>query len=165
MKFLRISTLLYPLILTNCSNHSPLKEVTPTHQQVSLNLDAGIRPLLQQEMQAIQAGMMSLIPAMASGDWQKVSEVGKNIQNSYILKQHLSPQQRQHLHHHLPAAFIKKDHAFHKAAGMLAHAAEEGHIDMAQFYFYKLTTSCVDCHSDFAAPRFPNLAPKTHHPI
>lgn len=48
---------------------------------------------------------------------------------------------------------------------MLAHAAEMGHPDIVNFYFYKLNTACVECHTEFALEKFPALKPKksAHH--
>ncbi len=142
------------------------KHVQVKQHSTELNLDAGLRQLLREEMQAIQTGMMSLVPAIASGDWGEVARIGKKMQGSYILKQKLTPEQRHTLHSSLPAEFIKRDQAFHKDAGMLAHAAEMGHPDIANFYVYKLITACVECHAEFATQRFPNLGLKqesVHH--
>lgn len=155
------------LLTASCSElHITEKQDHPSVQHAHMQLDADIQQLLQQEMQAIQTGMMSLVPAIASGDWKKVTEIGKNMEGSYLLKQKLSTEQRHALHKSLPAAFIKYDQAFHHSAGMLAHAAEEGHSDIVSFYFYKLSAACVECHSEFATERFPNLAVKKsvgHH--
>ena len=158
------------LLTASCSSlHKTDKHQQPSaqhKQHAHMQLDAEIHQLLQQEMQAIQTGMMSLVPAIASGDWEKVAEIGKNIEGSYLLKQKLTTEQRHALHKSLPAAFIKYDQAFHHSAGMLAHAAEEGHSDIVSFYFYKLSAACVECHTEFATERFPNLAVKKsagHH--
>jgi len=45
-----------------------------------LQLDVDIHLLLTQEMQAIQQGMMSLVPAIASGDWNKVAQIGRHME-------------------------------------------------------------------------------------
>jgi len=165
---LKFVYLTFTLLISGCSNlHITSEEAqhsAPQHAQMPL--DDEIHQLLQQEMQAIQAGMMSLIPAMASGDWEKVAEIGKNIEGSYLLKQKLTKEQRHALHQSLPAGFISLDQKFHHSAGMLAHAAEMGHPDIVNFYFYKLNTACLECHTEFATDRFPNLAQKksaTHH--
>jgi len=142
------------------------KHTKPVAHQAQKQLDAEIQQLLRQEMQAIQAGMMSLVPAIASGDWEKVADIGKDIEGSYILKQNLSLEQRHALHKSLPVGFIKLDRAFHHSAGMLVNAAEMGHADIVNFYFYKLNTACVECHTEFAHDRFPDLVPEqgeSHH--
>ena len=170
--YFRLSIITLSFFITSCSDlHLSHQEVKPSvhtenvHNE-PIQLDEGIHQLLQQEMQAIQTGMMSLVPAIASGDWKKVAEIGKNIEGSYLLKQKLTTEQRHALHKSLPVEFIKRDKAFHHSAGMLAHAAEMGHPDIVNFYFYKLNTACVECHTEFATERFPNLAVKKseeHH--
>ena len=153
------------LLITACADlHRAHTETTITHKPAQLQLDADIQQLLQQEMQAIQAGMMSLIPVIASGDWDKVAEIGKKLEGSYLLKQQLTTAQRHALHKSLPAEFIKLDQAFHHSAGMLAHAAEMKNADIVNFYFYKLNTACVECHTEFATERFPGLMPSQHKP-
>ncbi|NOQ15657.1 MAG: hypothetical protein GQ581_01210 [Methyloprofundus sp.] len=172
-KYYRFVIVALTCFIASCTNlhttHQDLEheQHVPSKQHVvALNLDAELSQLLRQEMQAIQTGMMSLIPAIASGDWDEVASIGKKMQGSYILKQKLTPEQRHALHGSLPAEFIKRDQAFHQDAGMLAHAAEMGHPDIVNFYLYKLTTACVECHTEFASQRFPNLVLKqesVHH--
>lgn len=167
-RYLKFSLLPFLLLMTGCSelHIADDEHIKPNVQHVDMQLDDGIHKLLQQEMQAIQTGMMSLVPAIASGNWEKVAEIGKNIEGSYLLKQKLTTEQRHALHKSLPAGFIKQDQAFHRSAGMLAHAAEMGHPDIVNFYFYKLSSACVECHSEFATERFPNLVVKqseAHH--
>ena len=170
--YFRLSIIALSFFTISCSDlhlsHQEVKHNVHTENVHvgNIQLDEGIHQLLQQEMQAIQTGMMSLVPAISSGDWEKVAEIGKNIEGSYLLKQKLTTEQRHALHKSLPAEFIKRDKAFHHSAGMLAHAAEMGHPDIVNFYFYKLNTACVECHTEFATERFPNLVVKKsegHH--
>ena len=128
------------------------------HPVDHLHLSPGLTRLLQQEMQAIQQGMQSLIPAIVSGDHEAIAETGDKIQHSYIMSQQLSAQHMQELQQ-LPPAFRTLDQSFHRYAGMLAHAARMQNAEVVNFYFYKLTDACVACHSRFAANRFPDLAP------
>jgi cytochrome c556 len=114
--------------------------------------------LLKQEMNAIQKGMQALIPAIASGNWQEVAETGGHIQHSYIMQQQLTDAQMEELHQALPAAFLELDQVFHHSAGMLAHAAQQHNAEVVNFYFYKLTDTCVACHRKFAGYRFPGFA-------
>ena len=165
--FLRLAIIPLTFFIASCSDfHLAHKKAEPSVHVTHIQLDDAIHQLLRQEMQAIQTGMMSLVPAIASGDWEKVAEIGKNIEGSYLLKQKLTTEQRHALHKSLPAEFIKRDQAFHQSAGMLAHAAEMGNSDVVNFYFYKLNTACVECHTEFATERFPMLVHKqseTHH--
>jgi len=127
-----------------------------TAQRVQLS--AELLALLNEEMGLIQEGMMNLIPAIAAGEWDKVSAIGQKIKASFILKQKLTEAQKEELNHVLPQQFIEMDMDFHKSAGMLAHAAEMKNADVVNFYFYKLNAACVSCHGKYAAGRFPGLA-------
>ena len=122
-----------------------------------LHLSPELKGLLQREMNAIQQGMQTLIPAIVSGNWQDIAGIGAQIQNSYIMQQQLTDAQMQELHQSLPLAFQELDRSFHHAAGMLAHAAQQHNAELVTFYFYKLTDTCIACHSKFARQRFPGL--------
>ncbi len=126
-----------------------------------IQLSAELKTLLNQEMAAIQQGMMALIPAISAGKWEDVAAIGKQIKASFIMKQKLNQAQKEELHRVLPVAFIEQDQAFHNSAGMLAHAAEKQNAEVVNFYFYKLNAACVSCHAKFAAERFPGLARNT----
>ncbi len=123
-----------------------------------LQISPDLSKLLNQEMAAIQEGMMGLIPAISSGKWDEAAKIGRNIKASFILKQKLTPSQKEELHRVLPAGFIEMDQAFHNAAGMLAHAAEMKNAEVVNFYFFKLNEACVSCHAKYATDRFPGLA-------
>ncbi len=134
------------------------------HHQHGLNIPAEIKPILTKEMLAIEKGMQELVSSIAKGEWDKTASIGKQIQASYILKQSLTAEQKQQLHHNLPEQFIRQDRAFHKYAGMLAHAAKAKNKDVINFYFYKMNESCNQCHSRYAQERFPGFVdPKEKH--
>jgi hypothetical protein len=116
--------------------------------------------LLIKEMQALQTGMMSIIPAYISGDWVAIESTAMKMKNSYILKQNLTDAQMHELHSLLPNAFIEKDQRFHYLAGMLEHAAKNKKPELINFYFSEMNESCMDCHAQFATHRFPELLPK-----
>ena len=123
-----------------------------------IQLSSDLHALLNQEMGLIQKGMMDMVPAIASGEWDKVSSIGQEIKASFILKQKLTKAQKEELQQVLPEQFIEMDMDFHKSAGMLAHAAEMKNADVVNFYFYKMNAACVSCHGKYAAGRFPGLA-------
>ncbi len=123
-----------------------------------LRLSPGVAKILRQEMRAIEAGMKGLIPAIASGKWEEVAATGREIRDSFIMKQRLSPRQRHELHRTLPPRFREMDGAFHHTAGMLAHAAEAGNGEVVTFYLQRLMEGCVGCHTRYATQRFPALA-------
>jgi len=126
-----------------------------------IQLSAELHHLLSQEMVAIENGMKDLIPAIAAGEWGRVSSIAQNISNSFIMKQKLTQAQKEELHLNLPLRFIEMDQDFHKSAAMLAHAAEMKNAEVVNFYFYKLNNACVECHAKYATQRFPALARST----
>ncbi len=141
-----------PFALASEQNHH---EKTSSEHDIQISPDLKI--LLNQEMTAIQKGMMELVPAIAAGNWKVIENIGKKIKASFIMKQKLTKAQKEELHRVLPADFIERDQSFHKSAGMLAHAAEQKNADIVNFYFFKLNEACVSCHSKFATDRFPGL--------
>lgn len=76
------------------------------------------------------------------------------MKESFILKQRLTPNQRQALHKALPEDFIRQDEAFHYYAGMLAHVAENQKSELIGFYYAKLFEACSSCHQTHATHRF-----------
>ena len=118
-------------------------------------LSRDLRDLLSQEMQALQSGMMSIIPAYISGNWGEIETTAGKMKSSYILKQSLTESQVKELHSVLPHEFIKKDQRFHYLAGMLEHAAKNKKVELINFYFSEMNESCVSCHTIFATHKFP----------
>ncbi len=145
------------------SVNSQAESKTPEKEPVNLQLPSEIKSLLRQEMQQLQQGMQALIPAIISGDRKKIVGIAKKMQDSYIMKQKLTKKQMHTLHTSLSPAFIQLDQKFHGFAGMLAHVAEENKPELINFYFYKLTETCVQCHSEYAQTKFPALMPSTKH--
>ena len=123
-------------------------------------LSSDLRDLLSQEMQALENGMMSIIPAYNSGNWGDIETTAGKMKNSYILKQNLTESQVKELHSVLPNAFIEKDQKFHYLAGMLEHAAKNKKAELINFYFSEMNESCVGCHTVFATHKFPALLSK-----
>lgn len=123
----------------------------------AVSLSPDLKEILNQEMYEIEQGMMKIISAISGGNWENITEIAIKIKNSFILKQKLSEKQIEELHHSLPVEFIEMDHSFHSTAGKLAHAALEHDGELVNFYFYKLHSQCIDCHSKYASERFPNL--------
>jgi hypothetical protein len=128
-------------------------------------LSPPLRSALSQEMAALQNGMMQLIPAFASGQWQTVAQIGKQMQESFIIRQALSESQLDELHSALPEDFLELDADFHYLAGMLSHAASERKPELVAFYFGRMAEACVACHRRYATGKFPALAtPGTESP-
>lgn len=155
------------LMSTTCFAETPDANYNVQPEQAVKHLSAPLRHLLSKEMLAIQNGMMTIIPAYVSGDWQQVSHIALKIKNSYILKQSLTPSQMHELHSILPPSFLALDQQFHYLAGMLSHAADTRKPELMGFYYSELTRTCVTCHSQFAQHQFPALSTQTeietHH--
>ena len=150
-------------VLAASHEHNAKPDAKRAHNMESqatqgIRLSPSLLALLNQEMGLIQQGIMDMVPAIAAGEWEKVSALGKKIKESFILKQKLTDEQKEELHRMLPQQFIEMDMDFHKSAGMLAHAAEMKNADVVNFYFYKMNAACVSCHGKYAAERFPGLA-------
>ncbi len=124
------------------------------------SLSTELRELLTKEMVALQDGMMSVIPAYVAGNWSEIENIASKMENSYILKQMLTDEQIEELHSSLPQLFMKLDQQFHYLSGMLNHAAKNKKAELVGFYFSELSESCVGCHAQFAAHKFPAFAPE-----
>ena len=124
------------------------------------SLSPELRTLLGKEMLALQEGMKSIIPAYTSGDLEEVSRIATKMKDSFILKQKITSEQKGELMSKLPKSFLQLDQQFHQYAGMLEHVAKERHPELVGFYYYKLTESCVSCHTHFATHKFPKLITK-----
>ncbi|MCF6354703.1 MAG: hypothetical protein L3J26_06295 [Candidatus Polarisedimenticolaceae bacterium] len=133
-------------------------EARHSHQQKPKAIPQEIKTLITQEMQALQQGMRELIPAIVSGDWSRLEGIGRQMRDSYIIKQKLTKAQKKVLQATLPESFKKMDQVFHSSAGMLSDAAKKRDMEQVVFYYSKMTESCVNCHSQHATQRFPALA-------
>ena len=122
-----------------------------------IDLSHDLKVILNQEMTAIEGGMMKIIPAISAGKWETIADIATNIKKSFILKQKLTEKQIEELHGSLTTEFIEMDRDFHSTAGKLAHAAHQFDGELVNFYFYKLHSQCIKCHSKYASERFPNL--------
>jgi len=121
------------------------------------SLSPELRALLSQEMLALEKGMHSIFSNIISGNYEEMALTAEKIQNSFILKQKLSPSQRKELQTKLPKAFIHLDQGFHETAGDLVNAAEFEDKKLSIEIFTKMTNTCVQCHSTYARSRFPNF--------
>jgi hypothetical protein len=120
-------------------------------------LSAPLRAALSAEMQAVQSGMMQVVPALAAGRWDDIAAVGTSIRDSYLMKQALTAEQLDELHHALPPDFLERDARFHADADMLRHVALARKPELVAFYHARLMEACVACHARHAASRFPDL--------
>ncbi len=160
MKSFILVTFLLVLLPTMSYGEEKLKHKESDKVSGIEALSHDLRNLLSQEMQALQNGMMSIIPAYVSGNWKEIETIAGKIKSSYILKQSLTESQVKELHSVLPHEFIEKDRRFHYLAGMLEHAAKNKKPELINFYFSEMNESCVNCHAVFATHKFPALTAK-----
>ena len=130
---------------------------TPGGTEAGVHLSPALKELLTQEMIAIQNTMMQMMPLISSGNWERIAHLAGKIAESHIMKRKLTEEQIKELHDTLPWGFKELDNSFHDMAAMLAHVAQEQHIELVTFYYYKLTETCISCHSKYATHRFPAL--------
>ena len=123
----------------------------------SLELTPESGELLRTEMREITRAMANLIPAVAEGRWDEVSEIGKQISASFVLKQEMSAAQRQELAKVLPPRFKELDRKFHESAEKLSQAAAQRDAELVTFRFYQLMSGCIGCHAQFARSAFPGF--------
>lgn len=129
-------------------------------------LSSEVRVVLSQEMISLEKAMKAILSSMIAGDYTRIEETAVKIKNSFILKQKLTPVQKEELYTKLPQSFIAQDSAFHNDAAMLEHVANIKNPELTQFYFNKMLNACVSCHQSFAQEKFPLLKPienQNHH--
>ncbi len=125
-----------------------------------------LQNLLRQEMRAVQQAMGKIVTALPQGEWMTVATTAQAINDSFILQQKLTTQDREKLHQHLPAGFIQLDKTFHQQALKLHDAAAQQDAELSVFYVSKMLNMCVQCHQQYAPQRFPKLKPSVsdaHH--
>lgn len=144
-------------ISTARASEAKERESHTIEERSAIHLSHDLKVILNQEMNEIEQGAMEIIQAISAGNWEKITKIAEKIKNSFILKQKLTETQIEELHHSLPTEFIEMDHSFHSTAGKLAHAALEHDGELVNFYFYRLHSQCLNCHSIYASARFPKL--------
>ncbi len=123
-----------------------------------LRLSPELRAFLQAEMRDIAGSVQVMTVALATADWKALESAAEKIRDSYIAHQKLPVAQRQELARALPAGFQAIDAAFHDRADKLARAAAAHDGDLGAFHLYRLTESCVSCHSQYVRYRFTGFA-------
>ena len=133
--------------------------------EAELRLSPEVKNLLVREMRSLSGAMTKLAPALIRGDWQQATTIATKMRDSYIMKQELTSKQIEELHHALPPLFAEYDQAFHEYAGMLAHAAKKKNADVANFYLFKLSETCIKCHSRYAKREVPWIRERGSVPL
>ncbi len=152
-----IALSIYYFISISLASEFDQHENHTIEKRSELHLSHDLKVILNQEMNGIEKGMMKIIPAISAGYWETIINIATKIKESFILKQKLTQKQIEELRRSLPPEFIEMDQRFHSTAGKLAHAAHQQDSELVNFYFYKLHSLCIKCHSTYASDRFPNL--------
>ena len=154
-----LTLLLLPLTVSAQDSPTPSAqpEISP-EQAIGGQVPLRVRGLLIREMMAIQESMNRVLDALIRGQDDIVAEQGQSIQESFILKQQMTPDDRQALLSAVPEAFVTRDRAFHALGGKLAEAARQKDRSEQLRLYSELVTACADCHAHHALDRFPGLA-------
>lgn len=159
LAFITLSLTIYTMM--GCEQKST-PETTHTDPAIAglpseLNLPAELQTLLKKEMLEIQSAMQQLIPLMVQGNSEKTAQLAKQIQESFILKKSLPPEELKQLVQLLPNHFVQLDRTFHGNAGRLAEAAKQSDFVESGKLYGTMISACIGCHTQFAPERFPNL--------
>ncbi len=145
---------------TSDLTHSPAGQSPEISAPQKLKLPEHLLTVLRKEMQLIEAGMGELLAHLARGNAEEAQKTAEKIQHSFILKQSLSKAELKQLVSLLPKEFIQMDRTFHGNAGKVAEAVRQGDFNGAAVLYSDMAQSCVRCHTQFAAERFPALVKK-----
>ncbi|MEW6600416.1 MAG: cytochrome c [Nitrospirota bacterium] len=127
------------------------------NNETEIRLSPHIKKILSAEMNGIQKGMTVLAIAVPAGHWDEIVQTAGQMKDSYIMNRKLSAKEMEELHHSLPAGFQKLDREFHDTADLLKQAAGEHDKEKVTTYLCRLNQTCIQCHSAYAAERFPGL--------
>lgn len=126
-------------------------------EDIGSKLPPEVRVLLIQEMVAILGSTQTIIDAMVRGEHPVVATEAQRIHDSFILAQELTKEQHAALVEAASEEFLEKDEAFHVLAASMADAAREEDTPRQQEIFSQMMESCVACHTEHAAERFPRF--------
>ncbi len=126
-------------------------------ERVGSQLPAEVRGLLIQEMLAITSASKDILEAMVRGEHATVADRAQAIHDSFIMNQQMTEENQAALHAAVPEAFLRRDSEFHELSAELAAAAREEDSAAQQQLFSRMQRACVDCHSNHARDRFPQL--------
>lgn len=131
---------------------------------VGPKLPPGLRGLLVQEMQAVDAAAERIRHALVRADLPTVAREAQAIHDSFILKQEMTAEQRRVLMQTAPQAFIEMDRAFHQTAAELADYARTARLDETATTFGGMLQQCAACHVTYAPDRFPMTSEESDRP-
>lgn len=125
---------------------------------VSPELTPKLRDLLRKEMLSVEEASKQILSALIAGDDVRVADLAQQIHDSFILKQSMTPQDKQDLMSAVPKDFVTRDRAFHELSAGLAEAGRDSDRTRQQEEFGRMIEACTACHALYATDRFPKLA-------
>lgn len=123
-----------------------------------LKLPPHFLDILRQEMIQLSGGMGALLTYMVRGEADQAAQIAMNIHDSFILKQELSEEEMKELVSLLPEKFIRLDRGFHELSAEISAALKNGDFEKSGRIYGQMVGACLNCHTQFAAERFPGLA-------
>lgn len=133
------------------------QESTSNNVDVGDELPPHVRTLLIQEMQAVLTATQTVMEGIVKGQHEIVAEQAEGIHNSIILKQKMTPADREAFKAVVPDAFVQRDRAFHQLSADLAKAARAEDQVQERVLFGQMVEACAGCHSEYARGRFSGL--------
>ena len=146
------------LVAPGCSGRAQTApEASGGSGRAELELPARYQTVLRAEMLEIEGAMQELLGRLARGEAESGARLARRIEQSFVLRRELSAEERRELQDLLPEEFLDLDRSFHREAGNLAGALERRDLQAASESYAAMSRACVDCHSRFAAERFPGF--------
>ena len=127
-------------------------------ESLSPKLTPKLNQLLTDEMLSIKQAVTHIMNGLIVGDHSIVENMATQINDSFILKQQLTEQDKKDLMAVAPKQFLKLDEEFHKLSEKLANAAIQKDFELQRFYFGRLIESCQGCHTEYVTDKFPGFA-------
>ena len=132
-------------------------EKKSAYERTSLTLPKKLQRLLSAEMNSVQNAMTNLSIAIPAGNWGSVAETAGSIRDGYIMEKKLSKNEMMDFRKSLPAGYIKIDQEYKRLAEEMVDAANKGDADAVNLSYYKINSTCIECHVKYAKDRFPGF--------
>lgn len=152
-----VAVLLLGVTRKSTAQHDHSTHARSDQAPTALVLPEHLRTILTAEMRLLASGMGALLVDLSKGETDRATSVARQIRDSFILKQQLSPEELGDLVSLLPDGFIAIDKSFHADADEIVKAASAGDFALAIRHYASMSQACVSCHTTYASDRFPRL--------
>ncbi len=122
-----------------------------------INISKKLRRVLSAEMNSVQQAITGLSIAIPAGKWNEIAETAGKMNNGYIMKKRLSKGEMAEFNRAVSEDYQSIDREFHEMTDQLMKAAKSRRGEQVNFYFYRLTETCIQCHAQYAKKRFPDF--------